>query len=118
MDILLQEIGNRVRKARKDRGMTQSQLAEAADMSPSFLSNIETGHQAMNIRSLIALSNVLHVSADWLLNTQTETAVRAEAKEIEKELSACTPREREAILQMVLLMKQTLAALQASRSDE
>ena len=111
MDILLQEIGQRVRKARLSKHMTQAQLAEAAGLSASFVSNLETGRQAMNIRALIAISNTLNVSTDWLLNNETASAAHETALEIEKELSSCTAREREAILQLILVMKKSIAML-------
>lgn len=43
MDEALREIGDRVRKARIDRGMSQYDLCEAAGLSISFLSNVEMG---------------------------------------------------------------------------
>ncbi len=97
MDIQLQEIGKRVKQARLTQRMTQIQLAEAAGISPSFLSNLEMGRQSMNIRALVSISNVLNVSTDWLLNNNTDSASHAVAVEIEKELSSCTPSEREAM---------------------
>ena len=61
MDELLQEIGERVRQARLAKHMSQLDLAEAIGMSVSFISNIEVGKQSMNIRALLAISDVLGV---------------------------------------------------------
>ena len=52
MDQQLKEIGARLKQARLEKKMSQPQLAEAANISNSFLSNIETGRQAMNIKTL------------------------------------------------------------------
>ncbi len=117
MDDQLQEIGARIKKARLDSGMTQGQLAEAVGISVSFLSNIEVGRQAMNVRTLLAISNALNVSADWLLNTETDFGNRAVSEEIERELSTCTPRERDAILRLVQLMKEALSCVK-NAADE
>ena len=111
----LQDIGNRIRKARLSRHITQQQLAEAADISLSFLSNIENGRQCMNIRTFIAISEALNVSADWLIHDTPPTSHIAE--EIEKELTSCTPKEREAILNLVQQMKQSLTSLK-EHNDE
>ncbi len=111
MDQLLQEIGARLKQARLAKNMTQPQLAEAADISVSFLSNLETGRQAMNIRTLVSILDILNVSADWLLGNGTDSANHAAALEIEKELSSCTPKERDAILRLVLLMKESISSL-------
>jgi len=111
MDQQLQEIGARLKQARLKKKMSQPQLAEAANMSTSFLSNIETGRQTMNIKTLSALLDVLNVSADWLLGNSTDSAIHAAATEIEEELSDCTPKERDAILRQVRLTKETIRNL-------
>ena len=111
MDQQLQEIGLRLKQARLAKNLSQPQLAEAADISVSFLSNLENGRQAMNIKTLIALLDILNVSADWLLGNSTDSANHAAALEIEKELSSCTPKERDAILRLILVMKDTIGSL-------
>ena len=57
MDTELMKIGSRVKQARLTKHLTQMQLAEAAGISVSFLSNIENGRQSMNLRALIAISD-------------------------------------------------------------
>ena len=111
MDQQLQEIGLRLKQARLAKNLSQPQLAEAADISVSFLSNLENGRQAMNIKTFSSLLDILNVSADWLLGNSTDSANHAAALEIEKELSSCTPKEREAILRLVLLMKEAIGSL-------
>ena len=111
MDQQLLEIGARLKQARLARNLTQSQLAEKADISISFLSNLENGRQTMNILTLVSLLDILNISADWLLNNGTDSANHAAALEIEKELAACTPKERDAILALTRTMKTTIARL-------
>ncbi len=115
IDKLLQEIGDRVRQARLAKRMSQMDLAEAVGMSVSFISNIEVGKQSMNIRALIAISDVLNVSADWLLRSSTESDVTID--EILKELENCTPKEREVILKLVQTMKDSIHNLKVTDDD-
>lgn len=110
MDDELRRIGSRVQQARKARHLTQQQLAEATGMSIAFVSNIENGRQSMNIRSLVAISDALDVSTDSLIRDIPHGASQI-AAEIERELASCTPKEREAVLRLVQLMKQSLASL-------
>lgn len=117
MDQQLQEIGARLKQARLAKNMTQSQIAEAANISISYLSNLEQGRQAMNVKILTSLLKALNISADWLLNNETESANHAAAMEIEKELASCTPDEREAILRLVLLMKDFVGSI-SPNTDE
>ncbi|MBQ4630921.1 MAG: helix-turn-helix transcriptional regulator [Clostridia bacterium] len=60
-------LGERIRKARKSKGMTQEQLAEACDLSTAHIGHIERGTRALSIESLITISEVLKISTDYLL---------------------------------------------------
>ena len=71
----------------------------------------------MNIKTLISLTDALNVSADWLLGNSTDSANHAAALEIEKELSSCTPKEREAILRLILVMKDTISSLKPDPNE-
>lgn len=114
MDEALRGIGDRVRKARIDRGMSQNDLCEATGLSISFLSNVEMGKQSMNIRALLSISDALHVSTDWLLRNDTPTALAISSDEIAKELESCTPKEREIILKLVQTIKDSIQQLRAT----
>lgn len=60
-------IGQRIRAARLSRGMTKEALAEAAETSTQFLSQIEKGEQSMTMLKFKRLSMALRVSSDYLL---------------------------------------------------
>ena len=55
-------IGKNVRKYRKAKGLTQAKLAEKANYSKQFISNIENNvHQTFSIGTLWRLSLILEV---------------------------------------------------------
>lgn len=60
-------LGERIRKARKKKGLTQEQLAEVCYLSTAHIGHIERGTRALSIESLIIISRVLNVSTDYLL---------------------------------------------------
>lgn len=60
-------IGNRIRTARKNMGLSQEQLAEKCSLSVSFIGHIERGDRKMSLETLVALCEVLDMSADYLL---------------------------------------------------
>lgn len=60
-------IGQRVRAVRLSRGMTKEALAEAAETSTQFLSQIEKGEQSMTMLKFKRLAVALRVSSDYLL---------------------------------------------------
>lgn len=56
-------IGENVKACRLSAGMTQAQLAEAADISTPFVANIESGQKMVSVLTLCALSSALRVSS-------------------------------------------------------
>lgn len=60
-------IGANVKACRLSAGMTQGQLAEAADISTPFVANIESGQKMVSVVTLLAISDALKVSSDALL---------------------------------------------------
>ncbi|MBQ3110803.1 MAG: helix-turn-helix transcriptional regulator [Clostridia bacterium] len=60
-------LGERVRKARKQKHITQEQLAELCNLSTAHIGHIERGTRALSIESLIMLAQVLEVTTDYLL---------------------------------------------------
>lgn len=61
------EIGSRIRKVRKERKLSQLQLAQLAGTHQSNLSGWETGSRDIFGWSLARLALALHVSTDYLL---------------------------------------------------
>ena len=70
---ILDTLGTRLRDARLNKGMTQQQLRDAMsvigkDIDVSFVALMETDRSRPGIETLAALSSVLGVSADYLLD--------------------------------------------------
>lgn len=60
-------IGKRIKEARRNAGLTQVELAELLDVSPKTVSCYERSLQAPWDSQKIDLSNILHISIDYLL---------------------------------------------------
>lgn len=60
-------IGLRIRTQREALGYSRERLAELADISNSFLSDIERGSRGFSVAHLSRLSRVLGLSADYIL---------------------------------------------------
>jgi transcriptional regulator with XRE-family HTH domain len=61
------EIGNRIRLAREELGITRENLSELVDITPYYLGQIERGERNMSIKTLIKISSSLKVSIDYLI---------------------------------------------------
>ncbi len=66
------ELGQRLRTEREGRGMSLRDLARRVNLSPSLISQIETGKARPSVGSLYALTSALHLSIDRLFTGPAE----------------------------------------------
>ena len=52
-------IGKRVKKARREKGITQEKFAEELGVSVSFVSQVETGEKKFNLARISEVSKIL-----------------------------------------------------------
>ncbi len=103
-------IGARVRRARLAKGMTIEALAEAAETSYQFLSQVERGEQTMTAVKFGRLAKALRVSSDYLIFGKPPLEEPA-ALAVEY-LSQLTPIRRELLSQALLDLQGLLDALE------
>jgi len=60
-------IGERIKKARLDNGLSQVELADAASVSQPTVANWETGSHAPRQPALVKLAAILNTSPQWIL---------------------------------------------------
>ena len=79
------ELGEKLKNARRERGLSQEQAAEALGVSRQTVSNWETGKTYPDILSAIRMSDLYAVSMDRLLKEETtvENSYAAYLKESE-----------------------------------
>lgn len=61
------KLGERIREERLKRNLTQAQLAEAVDISDTYMGAIERGERSLTLDTLVRLVNRLGVTVDYLL---------------------------------------------------
>lgn len=68
------ELGKRIRDERLKNKLTIEKLCELLDVSPSFIGLVERGTSGISIEKLCRLSEIFHVSTDYLIKgTQDNT---------------------------------------------
>ena len=83
MDYPYAETGNRILNLRLSQNMTREKLAEKADISVQFLSDIEKGKKNMTITTLRKLSCALLVTTDYIVNGQENLSSNTENELLE-----------------------------------
>lgn len=101
------ETGKRIQQSRRERGLSQEQLAERVGISVTHMSNIENGKTGFSLPVLVRLRDELGVTADFLLfgppKGESE-AYRMVARELEALLEGCTGAQAEAVLGVIRSM--------------
>lgn len=76
-------LGARLKKIRKEKGLTLKGLAELVPASPGFISEVENGLKMPGGDFLLSLKRIFGVDLDWLL---TGGESKAQASEFNTEL--------------------------------
>lgn len=104
-------IGKRLTAFRKERGMTQVELAEKLDVTQALLSKYERGEVRLTSPVIVRLADVLGVSTDALLGV---TKAAPKGPPIEKRLmkrlarfDSLPRRRQEALLQTIDVFLQS-----------
>jgi transcriptional regulator with XRE-family HTH domain len=75
--VLQKQLGQRIAELRKDRGLTQVQLARSLDCSVEFISLVERGVNAPSVARLENFANVLKVEVIDLFKFTRRKPTRA-----------------------------------------
>lgn len=65
-------LGERIKSIRKTRGLTQGQLSDKANISRSYLADVERDRYNPSVDTLTTLAKALNVSPSMLLNSDSE----------------------------------------------
>ncbi|MBV8544921.1 MAG: helix-turn-helix transcriptional regulator [Acidobacteria bacterium] len=71
-----QLFGRRLRELRQSRDLTQEALAEAADLSGNYISDLELGLKIPSLTIIVRLSQALDIAVSDLLTAFTREAVK------------------------------------------
>jgi transcriptional regulator with XRE-family HTH domain len=87
------EIGQRIRKIRKSRKLSQEELAEKIGISTTHMSHIETGNTKMSLPVFVEIAEALEVRTDELLYDKNIVVRNAALEEIIRILDTCTTQQ-------------------------
>ena len=71
-----EQFGDRIRALRKERDITQAELASVLNVESHYISRIERGMSGCSIEVIIVLSKVLGVSIDYLVVGKEYSSVK------------------------------------------
>ena len=108
MELDYKAISKRIKIARIKADLTQERLAEMVEISPTHMSNIETGTTRVSLTAIVSLANALSVTVDDLLcDSVVKSKVQFE-KDIAGILADCDEYEIRMVKDMAQALKETL----------
>ena len=62
--MIYEKAGKQIQLLRKQKGLTQAELAEAIDSSQKYISEVENGHKEPSLKFYMKIANFFEVSLD------------------------------------------------------
>lgn len=115
MSIDFKGIGERIRYIRTQKGMSQEELAEFADISPVYISNVERGEKSVSLKVVIAVANALNVTTDSLLIDSLSSLSEKRNGQEFSVLSDCSKEENDILLRCMSALKTILREFTISK---
>ena len=98
MLIDIQVLSERIRRLRHQRNLTQEQLAELADLSVVYVSNVECARRVPSLETLLTLCHVLKCTPDELLDGFYPARADSTPDDIKKLFDRSTNSEKQFML--------------------
>lgn len=110
-------LGKRIRIARINADMTQDRLSTMLEMSPSHMSNIETGSTRISLTALVSIANALGVTVDDLLYDSIVHARPQLERDIQQIVDSCDDYELRVVKDVTQSVVDALRANEKLRQD-
>lgn len=94
-------IGARIRELRMMNGMSQLQLALAAEITPAYLSQLERDEKSPTIKCLSSICNGLHLSLKEFFDYENDVEMNPFVNRIVEEIGCFEEAEQKELLQII-----------------
>lgn len=101
-------LGDKIRRQRQQKNLTQEKLAEKVDISESFMGHIERGDRKLSIDTLVKIAQELDISIDYLLLDTIKMEPDVYLNEIVSTLGKKNKKQVKALLNVVKLLAENL----------
>ena len=108
MELDYKAIGKRIKIARIKADLTQEKLSEMVCVSPTHMSNVETGTTRVSLTTIVGIANALGITSDDLLCDSVIKAKVQFEKDIALVLEDCDEYEIRVIRDLAAATKETL----------
>jgi transcriptional regulator with XRE-family HTH domain len=110
---LLLALGSQISTIRKERGLTQAQLAELLAVEPETVSRFERGTAAPSLQRIVSIANALGVGVQQLL-VQASPLTNDKVSVLKSQLSQISLADQELVIDLALTLAKRLSSPQSA----
>ena len=96
----IDNLGSVIKSARVKKGISQEQLAEMLDVTPTHVKHMESGRRKPSVEILFAISDKLNMSLDSLLVDECNSKQKI-VEDISFKLKSCDEKELKIISDII-----------------
>lgn len=104
-------IAKNIKYLREKKGYTQEQLAEAANLSVSHISKVESGQRRIGMKSYLAILDTLNVNEEDFVSLAAVENSDNYIWKIHQILNGCNEMEKKFLLNVLTYIKQNMEIL-------
>ena len=101
INLKLDRIGNIIREARLNQGLTQEELAELVDVTPAYIGHIERNQRSFSLQTLVKLVTELDIDMNYLFSESVPTSEEQVVIDFKQLIKGKQPQTQEAVLDIV-----------------
>ena len=98
-------LAERIKEARKEKGYSQSKLAELAGVSTNTIGKLEINYTTISLKTILNIANVLDVDINYLISDGSPDSKKATDLFIESLLQDFTEKDKQFLIQIISAMK-------------
>ena len=100
-------IANNIKREREKQGISQAKLAEKADLSTQYVSQIETAKKMISISSAGRIADALNIPIELIIGNGAMVSSTANS-EIDMIFADCSEFERQVMLEVLRATKKAI----------
>ncbi len=100
-NLKLDRIGNIIREARINKGLTQEELAELVDVTPAYIGHIERNQRSFSLQTLVKLVTELDLDMNYLFSETAPTSEEQVIIDFKQLIKGKPLKTQEAVLDIV-----------------
>ncbi len=98
------DLGNRIKKKRLEKNLTQEALAEMSKISCAYIGQIERGEKGLSLEVFLNIANALNCSTDELLRKSTEENINSRLAEIEQIIEGAPSSDTQKLIDVLKIL--------------